>query len=377
MKFKLSFESLEAKALLAIYLDTAIDQFMTTAYSDNFLSRNEAITVFNTAGDLNAVDANELTDLKVISSKLNMDAGVKGLCQNILSSPANKGKNLVAGSSTAELTRLVDKWMFGKDRPKIPSNTQYRSVAGSLFVSGASSLDVRQGNVGDCYLLATMAALADKSNASLYQMFTDNKDNTWTVTFYRLDGSRILKDYVVVDRFLPVYSNSDTPVFASFGTSSTNARNELWVSLAEKAYAQWNETGYTKRSNTTNSYAAISGGFAHYPMFNFTGQHSTYSYDILNAQTALINAINSGKPIVIYRYMDAQKTTGHAYFLKSYANGKFELVNPWGYANLSFTWTDIRRECYGYAVAQQSTPTSTPPLAKAVVAKAFAALNPV
>jgi len=104
---------------------------------------------------------------------------------------------------------------------------------------------------------------------------------------------------------------------------------------------------------------------------HFTGQHSTYNHNILNAQSALINAVNAGNPVVIYRYMDAQKTTGHAYFLKSYSNGRFELVNPWGYENLSLTWTDIRRDCYGYAVAQKITPAVTP-LSKAPIAKAFA-----
>lgn len=371
MKTQLRFESLETKTLFAVYLDAAIDSYMSSAYADNFLSRTEAINVFKATSDSNSVDSNEITDLNSIFNRLNMDDSVKQLSKSVLNSPANKGKNLVAGSPVTELNRLVDKWMFGKDRPQIPSGTEYRSVAGNLFVSGASSLDVKQGNVGDCYLLATMAALADKNNAPIYKMFSDNRDNTWTVTFYRLDRSRIIKDYVVVDKFLPVYSNSGTPVFASFGTNSTNTRNELWVSLAEKAYAQWNETGHTQRSNTSNSYAGISGGFAHYPMLHFTGQHSTYNHNILNAQSALINAVNAGNPVVIYRYMDAQKTTGHAYFLKSYSNGRFELVNPWGYDNLSLTWTDIRRDCYGYAVAQKVTPAATP-LSKTPIAKAFA-----
>ena len=40
----------------------------------------------------------------------------------------------------------------------------------------------------------------------------------------------------------------------------TNAANSLWIPLAEKAYAQWNQTGKEGRDGT-NSYCSIQGGW--------------------------------------------------------------------------------------------------------------------
>ena len=63
-----------------------------------------------------------------------------------------------------------------------------------------------------------------------------------------------------MDRCLPTYYNG--AIYAGVGGGSyTNSGNELWIALAEKAYAQWNETGKEGRSPAQNSYSSIEGGW--------------------------------------------------------------------------------------------------------------------
>ena len=86
-------------------------------------------------------------------------------------------------------------------------------------------------------------------------MFIDNGDGTWTVRFYDPNGAA---DYVTVNRMLPTASDGQL-IFADMGSMYNNSANTLWIPLAEKAYAEWNETGMEGRDGT-NTYSDIQGG---------------------------------------------------------------------------------------------------------------------
>jgi hypothetical protein len=223
-------------------------------------------------------------------------------------------------------------------------------------VNGINSSDIRQGNLGDCYLVAVLAAIADKSSSTIQGMIRPNGDETFTVRFYRLDRSRLVADYITVDNQLPVNSITGRSVFASFGNRHTDNSNELWVSLTEKAYAQWAATGYASRSRVANSYSAIGdGGFSNVVFRQVIGSsdiYQTFNTKTITAESILVDAALRNKPIVIYRYMS--RNTGHAYFVQSYADGKFFLYNPWGYSHLTLTIQDIRNTCYGFAIADKT-----------------------
>jgi len=107
-------------------------------------------------------------------------------------------------------------------------------------------------------------------------MFIDNGDGTFTVRFYTAptgpftttpDGSISAgftnnlgtADYVTVDRKLAV-STTGILAYADYGANYTNTANSLWIPLAEKAYAQWNQTGKEGRDGT-NNFASIQGGW--------------------------------------------------------------------------------------------------------------------
>ena len=74
--------------------------------------------------------------------------------------------------------------------------------------------------------MAALAEIAYRSPATITSMFIVNGDGTYTVRFYN-NGKA---DYVTVDSQLP--------------SGYASIANELWVGLAEKAWAQFYEVIY-------------------------------------------------------------------------------------------------------------------------------------
>ena len=224
------------------------------------------IQILLSAGhDDGVVDASELIGLRTMlsyASAFHIPGYVQVLAGDVISgnwaNATYQGQplgNLSAGSSVTTLDRLVGKWFLGTDHPAVPAGVVYQNVAGSLYANGPSYLDEFQGNLGDCFLIASLGSLA-KSNPSVIQnMIIDNGDNTWTVRFYRSDGTA---DYVTVDRALPIGADGHL-VYAGWCFPATSPQNELWMPLVEKAYAEWNETGQ-EGGDGTNSYSGIQGG---------------------------------------------------------------------------------------------------------------------
>ena len=115
-----------------------------------------------------------------------------------------------------------------------------------LFAAGGPSADdVRQGQIGDCYFLATLAGAADVSPDAVQSMVTDLGDGTFAVRF--TTGSGAAKFYRV-DNDLAVFSNSTMPAYAGLGDGKS-----MWVAVAEKAFA------YHRRQQ--GSYASINSGW--------------------------------------------------------------------------------------------------------------------
>jgi len=250
--------------------------------------------------------------------------------------------NLFASSSDTQMENLIGKWFLGTDRPVINSGT-YSYVNGSLFQNGLSADDVYQGGLGTCYYLATLAAIAQEKPDYIQNMFTDNGDNTFTVRFYN-NG---VADYVTVDRYLPTHSSGNA-VYAGWGGGSyTSTSNELWVALVEKAYAQLAESGWSRSSTSTNSYADISGGWMSSVISQVAGLGTSSSEAVNMTQTQLINLVNSNQVLTV-GFVDAADNTlgvvnGHAYTITAYnaTNGTFHLRNPWGSSHADVTWSQL------------------------------------
>ncbi len=141
------------------------------------------------------VDAADFSDLKTIlkdSSTLNIVNYVSVLANDVVNgNPANahyQGQtlgNLAAGSSTAQLGKLINKWFYGTDLPAAGGYSYDTATAGTLYgAGGPSHTDEEQGGLGDCYFIAAMGSVADSSQAAIENMFIDDGDGTWTVRFY-------------------------------------------------------------------------------------------------------------------------------------------------------------------------------------------------
>ena len=311
--------------------------------ADGSLSRNDIISIFRDAEDGGTVDANELTDFRTIltnSSRFAIEDYVKVLANKVANSdPANTRSgfgNLYAGSSSTQLGNLIGKWFLGTDRPT--TQYQYRTASGSLYQNGISYQDIDQGILGDCYLLAGLAGIASRTPSAIQNMFTDNGDGTYAVRFYN-NG---VADYVTVDRQLPtdaaghfVYANRDR------GLLYNNSANELWVALAEKAYAQINQSGWIGQNNT-NSYSGIEGGWSDTVLRQITNQSSTYDSSLTDSdRTNIINQFNAGRTV----YMN---WADHALTLVGYNSStqQFSIYNPWG-TLYNLTWSQILNGGYG------------------------------
>lgn len=344
--------------------DAALRTLGHNLYLDGLIDRNDMIALLRNTEDSGVIDATELNDLRNIQANASLfgtQVHVQKLAGYIVNGSVANAKyqgaslgGFGAGSADTQLEKLINKWFLGLDRPNATDPygmfSQYRQFAGQLFVNGATYDDINQGAVGDCYFLAALAEAALRSNSTITNMFIVNGDGTYTVKFYGYSGV----DYVTVDSFLPTNWNGNL-YYATRGLNYANAAGELWVALAEKAYAQLNEFGWSRPGsyNGQNSYTALSGGYIYAALGHVTGQSTTpFTMTSTGFQT-FVNAWNAGKSIGFASYSSPPAGSGvvggHAYAVIGYnaANQTVTLYNPWGLNNgqapgtLTLTWTQI------------------------------------
>jgi hypothetical protein len=331
--------------LSSLINDYTVNQAVATSITDGQISRNDMINILRSTKDYGSVHAEEFTDLKDILNDAN-SFGMQDYVQNLskkvvygdLANATSGFGNLFAGSSATQMENLVGKWFLGNDRPDAAGT--YRYTQGSLFQGGISINDVNQGAVGDCYFMATLGALAVDKPTTIQNMFIDNGDGTFTVRFMK-NG---VADYVTVDRYLPTYANG-TAIYAGWnGGANTETNNELWVALAEKAYAQVNESGWIGRDNT-NSYSGLNGGWMDTVMNQITGLGTSSKYVSSMTKTELINLLNSNKLLTagFVHGGGFGVVNSHAYTVTGYngTTGKFFLHNPWGNTHAEVTWEQL------------------------------------
>jgi len=366
---------------------TSLANLFQSLYVDKSLSRNDAITILRSTVQDGVVDDLEYVDLNTIfstSTKYVMPDYVSVLARNVVGTNlANKSflgtklGNLQSGSSALVMNHLIDKWFLGVDVPQVTNPSySYRTVAGQLFSGTPSHADTRQGMLGDCYLIASFGSLADSNPDAVRNMFIDNGDGTYTVRFYSKYGNGKTTgtaDYVTVNRQLPTDARG-LLVYSNTASYASDRNLSIWIALAEKAYAQWNETGSAGRDGT-NRYGSINGGNPYYVFSQVIGQEaSNYAFTDTNKQI-LINAMNSRKAVVLGTNVSVG-TPGlvgcHAYMMVGYnvSNDTFTLYNPWGYCHPTpLTWAQLKKDGGGFTVVDAgfSLSNNSMPLAQMVV----------
>jgi hypothetical protein len=205
------------------------------------------------------------------------------------------------------------------------SAISYKSFAGNPVFSDAGPVanDVQQGQLGDCYFLATLAAVAKTDAWRLRQSILDLGDGTVLVQMSKGGGSV----FVRVDEKLPAFNDG------SLAYAAQGAQGSLWVALMEKAWC------FVRSS--AHSYASIDSGWMD-EAFTALGASSTSLYSVASGGSLLsaVQALLHQGKAVTYATATAPRGAplidGHAYEVDHVnvdANGNavsMTLRNPWG-----------------------------------------------
>lgn len=98
---------------------------------------------------------------------------------------------------------------------------------------GPSAASIKQGEIGDCWLVSACDAIATVAPSRLREIMKDNGDGTVSVTFKRFDheAKKYVDEKITVTR--DVYGFGANPTYGK------SLKGESWFPLLEKAYAQW------------------------------------------------------------------------------------------------------------------------------------------
>lgn len=247
------------------------------------------------------------------------------------------GSDRVYGATSTDKVQYVGWFANGADRtldqdrisdPETNPGQTYQTFGSNpLFAkNGPAETDVRQAALGDCYMLAGLAAIAYSNPFAIRQNVVDFNDGTY--------GVRLGNSFYRVDDDLPVSGTSESPAYAGLGRE-----NSMWVAIVEKAFTHY-RTG-------ANSYASIEGGWAVEVNRAFnapsTGERNIHSYLNATALAKEVNVLWKSREAVTIGFLGQKKEripgtpliTGHMYAVMSvtYRAGmvtSIVLRNPWG-----------------------------------------------
>ncbi|MEA2730465.1 MAG: hypothetical protein QOF70_4940 [Acetobacteraceae bacterium] len=192
--------------------------------------------------------------------------------------------------------------------------------------------DINQGQIGDCFLLASIGELALFHPTAITSMIHSNANDTETVTLYTASNGQLPS--VNTSAFAPV-NVSVTNSFPDYSVNNgvnqdvVGDLKEIWPQVLEKAVATL-DGGYS---------AIMDGGSPLVAMEELTGQSATYMSPAALTLAELNSFVSAGDLIA----MDTPSTSGlpfnlvsdHAYMLENVTMQSgaavLQLGNPWGF----------------------------------------------
>jgi hypothetical protein len=110
-------------------------------------------------------------------------------------------------------------------------------ITGENDSSAADESDIAQGNIGDCFLMSSMGAIALQHPELIERMIHDNGDGTYTVTFW---DARCLTPFgpCTYTPYL-VTVDGNFPEKLSDPKDSVGGTQEAWTMILEKAYGKF------------------------------------------------------------------------------------------------------------------------------------------
>jgi hypothetical protein len=218
------------------------------------------------------------------------------------------------------------------------SGTSINCASRQLFADDIDPLSsitpeaVRQGEIGDCYLLGALAALASTSagKEAIRAMIKDNGNGTYTVTF---PGAP--------DKPVTVTAPTD----AELSRYAQGSRHGTWPAVLEKAYGKLlNENnidpheGIEEGGDEKTGLEILTGQEVDRDILFFTSEETTHR--------KLMEAMKDGRPVTAGIYSEvgepfgladgktdeAGLPTAHLYTIQAYdpATRTLTLRNPWG-----------------------------------------------
>lgn len=132
---------------------------------------------------------------------------------------------------------------------KLTADERKKGLRVKLFEDGVKPGDVAQGKLGDCWLLAAFACVAEHPALIRKMFLTKRASPSGTYRVQLFNGRKNRWDVLTVDEFIPIVKQGQQHLFAN-----PNGR-EMWVVILEKAFAKW-----------CGNYNALKGG---YPLWAF------------------------------------------------------------------------------------------------------------
>jgi hypothetical protein len=192
--------------------------------------------------------------------------------------------------------------------------------------------DINQGQIGDCFLLASIGELALFHPAAITGMIHPNANDTETVTLYTASNGQL--PTFNTNSFAP----TDVAVTNSFPDYSVNNgadqdvvgdQKEIWPQVLEKAVATL-DGGYG---------AIMNGGNPVVAMEELTGQPATYMSPAALTLTDLNSFVTAGDLLALdtpsQPGLPFNLVSDHAYMLESVTTqggaAVLQLGNPWGF----------------------------------------------
>ncbi|KAL3315499.1 calpain 2, (m II) large subunit [Cichlidogyrus casuarinus] len=204
-----------------------------------------------------------------------------------------------------------------------------------FIIDGASRFDVKQGTLGDCWLLAAVACISMNPNLMSQilpsdQSFSSGYCGAFRFRFWHFGEWR----EIVVDDRLPTTNGSLIYLHSA-------DRNEFWSALMEKAYAKLNGCYQNLKGGTTSeALEDFTGGISE--MFDLRDKTPPNLLDImLKAQTKnslMACSIQATDQSSIEAKLPNGLVMGHAYSITSVSTVKvsgnrlplLRIRNPWG-----------------------------------------------
>lgn len=277
---------------------------------------------------------------------------------------SGEGKRLLAHELTHVVQQTGGQRLSAK-KETVVNEKKYRNqqIKGKPFVKDnldshlVDANDVRQGSLGDCYLLAGMASVARANPQAIQRLIRDRGNGIYDVTIY-IDSLGISEQkigplsipvptvkkapkVITVNDVFPI-SSKGKAAFAKEGDLGPQGP-ELWVMLVEKAYAIH-----------MGGYGKIEGGNPGKAIELITGNgHSDYETSKFSDKqiASMINrALKHRLPVTAYTpdfknkdkgfKQDAEKlgvVGNHAYSPSdiNVSSGTINLQNPWGQAHIN------------------------------------------